>query len=499
MKRISILISFLIIFFISSCKASVEYNFETDFIFSDDIDDSLVLEFEEAAVKLLEKLEDLEILTDRKVYFNVSVDADEYVDYDSVINVIYVNIDSKDSLSMVLLVLQSVYPKDANYGLIYGLSEFISEDINYSGNYNVTKSEDNIISSILSEKWYLKDMVFPCFDSRFTEDDDIDISKSLSIYFTKFIIDDVGIDYLNDFIIRSNKVDLFYEQYNVILQLWSNTISNDYEFEITSSEVFFVNNITNSELIWTTQHAVWVTNISNGDRYVGYLYEDDFYSNIELLMTTINDFEEELLRLDSILYFSENDCSKLTINIYSEEFPSLTFYSENLEGYASTIISFSKVYVYYIDACHDRYLLEWVEEARGRYYSLFSKYNQEYFEYIVEFEHENLSENIVDLQEAYSDLLVHKGTSFDYESDIFLLMDIYASNLDVIPNIEILMYPHYYQLWISLFNYISNTYGEDELHALSFNNQTFTNGIETSWEELIDEWIMYIENEEFYE
>jgi len=487
MRRIILLFTFVIV--LSGCKNTVEYEHQTNYQFSEEMTDIEISNFKDSVSIVLRNLEDKEIIDDVTIYFNITNNETSYVDYKSDYNIIYTNIDSNNSIDLVLLVILSLYPEDANYGLLYGLADYISKDLGYANTHVSTQTEIEIFELILDEKWYLKDMVFPCFSSRFTSEEDIILSKSLSVSFVEYIIDDIGMNYLVDFIARSNDLNVYYEEYNSLLNIWNNELSSERPFIIVNARTAFVNYIEDEELIWSTSRALWITKIGeeDHDNLYGVIFEKDFYSEIKLLMTTINNFEDEFDRLDSKIKYPENEYPILKIEIYMNSF---SWYYLNGLVTIESLLHLGHEYVHYLDDMNDLYIGDWVGEARATYYGIKGKYYQQYMEFLIAEEH---SDELVIAKTIFEEA---KDVEFDYQKDVFLLLDIYVSNLDTIPNIMNITPYHHFE-WISFINYLVTTYGEEEFTSLCFDNITFLDGTDTTWEDLISDWELYINNNDY--
>jgi hypothetical protein len=423
------------------------------------------------------------ITEDKEITYNISTDNDNYLDTYN--NHVYLNIDHIKSFDTVFHSILSQYDTKVNYGLLYGLSNYIAikldfkEDIQSlnTGNLNYFLNED---------KQDLMDLTYPTFTETYASGDDIEHVKSLSIQLVSFIINENNIYDLIDLLALTEYAE-FEQQYKTYLNAWILDSGYDYEIPINDYPIFFDRSLGSYYSIWYTEHATWYLHENYRKKeWISFLPENFLMNDYKELKDNITIFEAEMLRIDNLL--KSDEINYIPLRIHIGPAPVSRYNSGFMQ--LALIPALSHEYVHYITYPYMTNS-QWILEAVAAYYSYDFYYVDKYIEETY-FGSNDFGDFSVKVNKAVSEFEEIYNREINYIEDKYEWVDIYVYLEDQYNDVyEVYNNDSIFQ-YISFVNYIIKEYGHSTFIMICDDTSRLDVLTGKNWTEHINDWEQYI-------
>ena len=153
----------------------------------------------------------------------------------------YISSDDYGSELEIVALLQSISNETANYGLCYGLANFIAQKVeycreSYEGFQNLGAKCDGVDSSLLN-------LSLPVFQTAFYSQEENEFSYQIAYEFTNWLIEEKGLKIVYELIASSAELDASYEnQYETYMNDWLKSINSTVVYQSNEEPIRFVLN-----------------------------------------------------------------------------------------------------------------------------------------------------------------------------------------------------------------------------------------------------------------
>jgi len=439
-------------------------------------DESLAIEEVEA---LVDKLLLHGVAEDQELVYVIKDIQSSY--FDDTDKTVYLSIDNIQSFDTIFSSLLSVYDKDVNYGLIYGLATHLSSDLEFEERSG--PSDDTLSHFLNDEKVDLMDLVYPAFSEYYTSDEDIEKVKAFANQFTEYIVNEEGLNAVSELLDQSDFY-AFEQQYNAYLNAYIDNEGFDYEVPLNEAPIFFNHDSGTYYSKWSTSHGDWKFYNSYENDYMDRLPENFLKNYYKELKEAITIFEAEMYRIDALLKKDgiEYDDPRIIIGLSGDK----NYYvRSNQSIYIAMVPALSHEYVHHVTADYmDR--PSWLHEAVAHYYSYEFYYMELYMESLY-FGDSDLGEFSETLKNAVSLFEDKYNREVDYSQDLYELTNIYSFLSE--------NYADFAPLdTISFANYMVETYTEETFLLASEEASNVEEHTGKSWPTLIEDWENHIKS-----
>lgn len=394
---------------------------------------------------------------------------------------------SEDILSykQVLTTLQTVYGDEANYGLLYGLSNLIAFDLGWETDIPDISKQDIISFVSLSENSIFFSLDYPCFLETYNKVN-LDIVKSISIDVARYTLQHQSISYLVElFSLQNDSQMLFNEEFSDIINQWLLSIGSSTQFAPRKTLIAFSYGGTVSPLIIRTAHAVYYLYEDYEESQTMHAKIDYFKSDYQTLIFTIETLEKDMDNIDFQFKDPEKEYSPYSIVLcsYQQTYDfagAFAYYSSwNHTSYNSSVMAITHEYVHYLTTPSIGY--NWQYESVAIYYNLFS-----YFQSLS-----STSELDAILQyQTPEAIALLEFLQRDFNSDDF---PVYCDIVVLHRNIREVNAMNPFAM-ISIINYVKNEYGDEITKQIFLHQGTIEDEISLSWNELITGWSQWLDD-----
>lgn len=396
------------------------------------------------------------------------------------------NISDLKTYKQILLTLQTIYGDFTNYGLLFGLSNTIAEELKFSTD-NPKVSNDEL-TAFWNDNYnnFLSDLTYPCFITPYCDEENIDIIKRTANLFTDYIYGIDGSISLKE-LLSANCTDFesaFKEQMNG----WFSSIGGSMKLIVKKVQIAFTVGGTSYPLVIKTLRAIYCIKDSFSELYK-WIYQKDFFKDdYQTLVSTLLILESEMSEADRKLKVEGYDYGQYKVVL--EEVSSLAdsyayYYGRNSKTCSASITALMHEYIHHLTKMYGGG--SWQHELIAAAMGSFNYYAKIfYFNIYTILAPENPLYDI-----AFE---LHTGREYSYFDDIFITVDIFAY-LD-----------ERYELTVkagtaltSFSTYLIKEYGEETfikfLTTNRYNPQAITGKI---WNEMQADWIAWLESEYGY-
>jgi len=313
------------------------------------------------------------ITHDKEITYNLSSDNDNYLDTYN--NAIYLNIDHIDSFETVFHSILSLFDTKVNYGLLYGLSNYIAIELDFIEE-DTESINTNALNYFMNEdKQDLLDLTYPTFSDTYTSVDEIERVEILSIQFVNYIISEISIYDLID-LLALEEYDEFEQQYNTYLNAWILDSGFDYEIAMSEYPVFFDRNPGAYYSVWYSKGVTWYLHENYMKKeWISFLPDNFLMNDYKELKGNIILFENEMSRIDNLL--KSDEINYIPLRIHIGPAPVSRYNSGFIQ--LALIPAFSHEYVHYLTYPYMTNS-QWILEAVAAYYSFDFYYMDKYIE-----------------------------------------------------------------------------------------------------------------------
>lgn len=424
------------------------------------------------------------ITEDKEITYNISLDNDNYLDNYN--NIVYLNVDHINSFEAVFHSILSLYDTKVNYGLLYGLSNYIAIELDFIEQDTESLNADTLNYFLNEDKQDLMDLTYPTFTETYASGDDIEHVKSLSIQLVSFIINENNIYDLIDLLALSEH-DEFEHQYNTYLNAWILDSGYDYEVPINDYSIFFDRSLGSYYSIWYTEHATWYLHENYRKKeWISFLPENFLMNDYKELKGNIILFEEEMSRIDNLL--KSDEINYIPLRIHIGPAPVSRYNSGFMQ--LALIPALSHEYVHYITYPYMTNS-QWILEAVAAYYSYDFYYMDKYIEETYfgsnDFGDFSLKVNkaVEEFENIYNREINYLEDKYEWVDVYVYLEEQYDDVYGVYNNDSIFQY-------ISFVNYMIKTYNNESFITVCEDSSRLDELTGKTWPEHISDWEQYI-------
>ncbi len=450
------------------------------YTYSDDISETEKTEFEIANADNINYLVEFNIITNQNVTYYISDETYNFYNLHS--DVVWLFKDDANTFDALFNTILAISDPIANYGLMYGLSNYIAKELGYE--YNITVRETSQVFGFLDmpENNDYYDITYPCFFDVYATEDQISYSYDFSILISDYIIEEHGLNAIIELINETEDLDQFEADFVEYKNEW--LLVNLSSMYLTPSEypVAFAQEHVYNQLEWKTDHAYWIM-ANDFEEFNSDLYSDySFNTSYSKLLIIIRTLETEMDYVDGILKDDEIDYIDLTIH----------FDNDAGGGYGGgriftcTLYILLHEYIHYLTSPYlDILSTSAVDEWFSCYYGYFSIYEQ-----IPVMS--SLENDFNDLGESFADVFTdHYGHEFDYNTDLHEKFYISQYIYNIYDDANVYHRP-YYPSFASFPAYFIDTYGEEVLIAVVKDYSLLDDYTGKTWNEIFSDWEDFI-------
>ena len=447
-------------------------------------DESLAIEEVEA---LVDKLLLHGVAEDQELVYVIKDIQSSY--FDDTDKTVYLSIDNIQSFDTIFSSLLSVYDKDVNYGLIYGLATYLSNDLEFEERSD--PSDDTVSHFLNDEKVDLMDLVYPTFSEYYTSDEDIEKVKAFANQFTEYIVSEEGLNAVSELLDQSDFY-AFEQQYNAYLNAYIDNEGFDYEVPLNEAPIFFNRDIGSYYSKWSTSHGNWKLYKNYENNNMETILPENFLKNdYKELKEAITIFEAEMTRIDALLKKDGIEYHDPSITIGSGN---NNYYGRGIHYiYISMVPALSHEYVHHVTADNMK-RPSWIREVIANYYAFEFYYMELYTEslYFGDSDFGDFSETLKNAVSLFEDKY---NREVDYSQDLYELTNIYtylSENYDAFYQKDNLVGSMLEQ--VSFADYIIETYTEETFLLASEEASNVEEHTGKTWPTLIEDWENHIKS-----
>ncbi len=411
-------------------------------------------------------------------------------------NEIIIDFENISDFELMQIILQHEFSDYLNYGLMYGVIYDIAKtyDLKFEevNNYSIEEIE---------EYWDYMFLSYVNFTPEIASESEVEIAKYVATELVNYILDKYGGEYLFDLMKKSSEL-VHANKVSEVLDEWIENNGSDFkDIRIVNREVFN-QNPNDDTIAFSTENIYWVLYLSNKEVY------SEHYPNIhddtKTFYDYMNIFYEEISRLEEVLEFDSSMLPTITVEIYNG------IYRDTRGKWAGqynhyppkisldTAYAFSHEFVHYVDYSLNRkpkYAA--YAEMRAEYYS--RNFQLSYFlNYWYKAVIENIQKNEHILIDPLAEVEEYLGRKLNQDDYYLLFNDLLIHTLiesgEEIPKLFYVSDGKYPTIhWISLFNFINRTYGEEAIDTIMF-EEKLPDGTMKNMTNAIEEWKIYISN-----
>ncbi|MBI9008460.1 MAG: hypothetical protein JEZ05_00385 [Tenericutes bacterium] len=452
------------------------------YTYSDSITQEEKLEFVNMNSHNIEILLENCILNEEVLNYYISNESYNY--YNIRTNTIYLNINDYATFDAILYPIINIHSTYTNYGLMYGLSYFLSNELGYVDS-DTHINETSIPDYLFDEgNDYMHELLYPFFNEDYSTESQIRDAKEFSIIISNYIITNFSMDNFLSLLSNTDDFEEFDSSFVSYKNLWLESL--EYESTIYSSEfpVQFSWEHVYSKLEWRTSHGFFVINNDFEDDLYGENYGAySLLNNINSLMITINQFEYEMTQADILLKDENTEYPNLSVTFTFRL--NMSFYNGQGEITVMTLGTFLHEYIHYLTAHYMDIAGDsnkWLFEAVAHYFQNTSLFVQTVIDNaLITDQNEHGADSFLSI---FSD---HYAYEFDCSINVYEMYDIFqylSNNYDGVTE----YHSDYHIQYISFFNHIIETYGFDTFMEILVDQTLMDEYLSNDWDGLILEW-----------
>lgn len=415
--------------------------------------------------------------------YTVYVVDDYYVPYTDG-NTLYFGYENIKTAEFATSIVQLVYGRDVNYGVLYGLGASIASERGYEN--SLTKLND-ALSLCETAPEYL-DLNYACFLDDYADNETQAKVKTLSVEFYKFLEANGKTDLLTGY--SDSKRRSYFNEF----------LAANGKGEYNSSDldgIYFYGGGNAIRLFWENEHAKFQLDDDFKDYYQnGSMGEDPLNCGYTDLRKHIVAFEAQMLYIRERLAAYNDSTKKVTVKFnmtgYTYSFYDVSTHSLNIGSictikheYTHSVLNSKYGFTSGANAT--------VIHSLVHYFSFYPVDEQQ--SYLVQIMQDNIK-NVygIDFPEYYEFLdkftekLGHEIDLFDVE-DCFTYCDYYAKYFGVE---DIYSVTKTHEHYCSFANYLISRFGEEKVCDAAFNNRP-VKVLGKTWEDIFSEWCAYLD------
>jgi len=456
------------------------YDYVT-YSYSEDVTEDQKFLFESENETFLLYLIHHNILIDQKVNYYISNETYNY--YNFITKTLWLYIEDFSCKDNIFNTIIAISDPLANYGLMYGLANYISKDLSYDYQEQVNPTSSMITFLSYKDNLDYFDITYPCFYDEYANGTQKEYSYEFAIQISDYIIGIDGLTALVNLINENEDLIKFENDFTNYKNQW--LVDNGSNLVLVPSEnpIVFAQGSLNTTLEWKTKHAYWI------------LDEDFTETSLDLanycldcgyksLVFVITQLEEDMNGLDQNIKMSEFQYPDLEV-YFTSNISSNGLYSKG-SIYVKTLYSFTHEYVHYLttptlDSTTTQVMREWL----ACYFSYNTFFNQYINEKIITHRTYINEIPLVEVIESYY------NRPYDYNIDYFTYVHIKQYEYGEFDSMNILntsYFPEYY----SFPAYFIELYSEEVFLEIMRNQNLLYDYTGETWEQIFLNWEEYI-------
>ncbi len=409
-------------------------------------------------------------------------------------NEIIIDFENISDFELMQIILQHEFSDYLNYGLMYGVIYDIAKtyDLKFEevNNYSIEEIE---------EYWDYMFLSYVNFTPEIASESEVEIAKYVATELVNYILDKYGSEYLFDLMKKSSE-SVHANKVSEVLDEWIENNGSDFkDIRIVNREVFNLNP-NDDTIAFSTGNIYWVVYLNNKELYLGRY--PNIHDNTKTFYDYMNIFYEEISRLEGVLEFDSSKLPALTVEIYNGVYNDIGRVGRYDEHYRKisldTAYIFSHEFVHFVDYSFNRkFKYSAYAEMRADYYS-----RNFQLDYILNYGYkaaiENMQEDELILIDPLAEVEKYLGRKLNQDDYYLLFNDLLihtriesGEEIPKLFDVSSGRYPTIY--WISLFNFIIRTYGEEAVNTIMF-EEKLPDGTQKNITDTIEEWKIYITN-----
>lgn len=406
-------------------------------------------------------------------------------------NRVYVDVENTTDFELLRMIIVHNFSEFAHYGLSVGLINQIANELGLA----VTTYEEQPMEYIISN-WDDLHLGIVNFTPEIASQEEIAVAKYLAVQVTDYIVETQGIQSLWHLLEVSKTIDgvLLVTE---LMDQWLYETTGEKEISRSVPAIVFKQNSGENSLEFMTDNIGWTLflNVENNNPFHLSMHDStqEFYRQMTLHL-------DEIDRLEDYFAYKGSDLGYLEVIIYAgNKVDTLGGYYDGRVINLNSTATFSHEYIHFLDDELDMtppYRAQ--SEMRAVYYSSDNQMNQDYIELILDEYRPQLVENMAYFEETnpFLDAEALLGREMNYRDYVTIFYDLYVyayitEGYDTRSLFEIANHDNYpEELWISLMNYLINTYTEEAMMTI-MNQQKLPDGTFKNLETVIEEWKAY--------
>jgi len=454
---------------------------DVEYLFSDTIAPNLRDEFINYHQILISYLETHQIFLDDQIKNYIMEDYPSRTD--KTFSKIFYDIEDSGTYMQILITLQFYFGDFTNYGMLFGLSNYIAEELGWETDVPIYSNNELVeFTELLGNQDYL-DLTYPCFLPSYVTDK-LPIIKAIASQLLRDLINQNGMAYVFEVLNRENESPtLFLTEITQIKNQWLSSIGSTARLTEREIAIRFQYGGLTSPMIVSAVHAKYYLLNDYSEANMDMMKIDYFKSDYSHLIEALTQIELDMRMSDQIYKDPERTYSPFSVVLCSEEITmnvanSIAYYSTSSHtAFSSSVWPINHEYLHYLTTPDVGY--NWQYEAivdfedRSSYFM--RKFYESFFEDMIFYDWDCLTimqeylgrDPQIDDFPTYCDIII----TLNDENDVNAL------------NPYVL---------ISVPNYVLITYGQEVLQQIFLHQDTIEQEISLSWQELIDEWNLWL-------
>ncbi|HAU65905.1 TPA: hypothetical protein DCW61_01015 [Candidatus Uhrbacteria bacterium] len=383
----------------------------------------------------------------------------------------------------ILIALQSHFGDFTNYGLLYGISNYIAEELGWGIDITDVAEQDIVAFTEVTENQVFLDLSYPCFVSSYVGEA-LPMIQAVAGQFVRDLIDREGIAYAVDALRRENiSPTMFLIEANDLKNDWLASIGSETRLTARELPIRFQYGGTTSPIIVSADHAKYYLMNDYAEVDLDVMGIDYFKSDYAHLIEAFYRIELDMQAADLVYKDPARTYQPLTVVLCNEEVAqsaanSIAYYSiPTTTAYSASVWPVNHEYLHYLSTPAVGY--NWQYEAiacYGNIHAYFMRlYNQNFFDMMLAYGWEGLAE-----------LREHLGRDpgaddFPIYCEIYIAMTgdnaVTALSANALYSV-----PHYVRI----------IYGEEVMNRIFIHQNAIEAETGRSWQELIEDWQQWI-------
>lgn len=378
----------------------------------------------------------------------------------------------------VLVTLQAVSAPFANYGLLFGLSNYIAKQLRFSTETPNISSAKMLAYVDNSANINSLDMVYPCFDRDYTSDADVQYNQFVANTFVQYVIDNIGITSLRRLLnLHAESLTEFETEFVALKNLWLESINSRRTLQPTVNPILYQYNGQGCPLKIYTDRATYYILPSFMESKHAYYGESTLKGSYVEIKSVLQSVDSDFAKIEQELADENYIRRNVEIVLGSSVLTQNSNYSYDGNSILSKSLRYLvQTYTVHVMVSFDSVSLSWYRVAIGEYLS----YQNEQYQIFLFNQLQQIS--FTTEKQRIENFL---GRSYEKEDAYMYANIVCASNPNYTPTNNT-------QARISFVKYMIDSYGyEVAIDALRYPLQ-IEKRMGKGWNDMISDWSKYI-------